>query len=83
MWSNGEFDGWTSASVSSQFRPDGPLESTEEAPVFLIPKGIHCSDMFTVNTRVNAGLKKVFDEEVAIMKRWVGEFYQERGMTRL
>ncbi|TVY71366.1 putative extracellular serine carboxypeptidase [Lachnellula suecica] len=75
MWTNGEYDPWRSASVSSEFRPGGPLSSTAEHPVQVIPKGIHCSDMILRNGRVNAGVQTVIDNEIAQIKAWVDEYY--------
>ena len=74
MFANGEFDPWKDSTVSSSFRPGGPLESTAETPIFLIPGGIHCSDLLARNGVANAGLQKIIDAEVAQMKQWVGEF---------
>ncbi|KAH7061304.1 peptidase S28 [Macrophomina phaseolina] len=75
VWANGEFDPWKDATVSSDFRPGGPLESTPEAPVFLIPAGIHCSDLLARNGQANEGVQKVIDAEVLQIAQWVSEYY--------
>ena len=75
MWVNGEFDPWRTSGVSSQFRPGGPLKSTSSAPVFLIPKGIHCSDLIIRNSVANAGVAAVVNQEIKQMQTWVSEFY--------
>lgn len=75
VWTNGEFDPWKDATVSSDFRPGGPLESTTEAPVLVIPAGIHCSDLLAENGAVNAGVQEVIDAEVAQIVQWVAEYY--------
>ncbi|GME32856.1 putative serine protein [Neofusicoccum parvum] len=75
VWTNGQFDPWKDATVSSDFRPDGPLESTAEAPVLMIPAGIHCSDLLAQNGIVNAGVQKVIDTEIAQIEQWVAEYY--------
>lgn len=80
---NGEFDPWQAATVSSQFRPGGPLKSTPEAPVHLIPGGIHCSDLSLKNAEVNEGVMEVFNAVVDTMQTWVEEFYQEKGKKRV
>jgi hypothetical protein len=80
IWANGEFDPWRDATVSSEFRPGGPLESTPEHPNNLIPGGIHCSDLVTSNGKANAGVKKIQDNEVAVIKAWAKEFYTEKGL---
>lgn len=79
MYANGQLDPWRDATVSSIFRPGGPLESTEELPVRVIPGGIHCSDLYGQNWDVNPEVKSIADAEVANMKKWVAEFYEEKG----
>lgn len=74
IWTNGEFDPWQSASTSSQFRPGGPLQSTKEAPLQIIPGGFHCSDLRVSNGQANAGVMKVIDNEVAQIKKWVAQY---------
>ncbi|KAL1849332.1 hypothetical protein VTK73DRAFT_9925 [Phialemonium thermophilum] len=78
-WTNGEFDPWRDSTVSSDFRPGGPLPSTPAAPVHLIPGGIHCSDLLARNGVVNAGVQEIIDQEVATIKGWVEEFYEDKG----
>jgi hypothetical protein len=74
IYVNGEFDPWREASVSSDLRPEGPLEGTEWVPVKIVPGGFHTSDLVTQNGAVNAGVKKVIDEVVEQIAEWVGEF---------
>lgn len=76
-WTNGEFDPWRTSGVSSQFRPGGPLASTEQHPVNIIPGGFHCSDLILENGVVNAGVQQVIDTEVAQIVAWVKEFYTQ------
>jgi len=70
LFVNGEFDPWRDATVSSDFRPGGPLASTAENPIFIIPRGIHCSDLVTANGAANAGVQAVIDAEVAQVTQW-------------
>ncbi|KJR88951.1 serine peptidase [Sporothrix schenckii 1099-18] len=79
IWANGEFDPWRDATVSSDFRPGGPLVSTPEAPVNVIPGGIHCSDLIYANALVNEGVMAVVKDEIATIKGWVDEFYKSNG----
>jgi hypothetical protein len=79
MFANGGSDPWRDATVSSKFRPGGPLESTPELPVRVIPGGVHCSDLYGQNWAVNAELKAIVDEEVANMQEWVDEFYVHKN----
>jgi hypothetical protein len=74
-----EFDPWRTSGVSSQFRPEGPLESTPSAPVNIIPGGFHCSDLILKNGAVNAGVQAVIDTEIAQIVEWVDEFYEQKS----
>ncbi|KAL1850398.1 hypothetical protein VTK73DRAFT_9690 [Phialemonium thermophilum] len=82
MYTNGQYDPWRDATVSSTFRPGGPRQSTPELPVRLVEGGVHCSDFYGQNWAVNPALKALVDDEVANMKRWVDEFYEEKGKPR-
>jgi hypothetical protein len=73
MFSNGEFDPWRSASVSSAFRPGGPLVSTPEIPVFVIPGAVHVQDFYT--SELTPAIIAVRIQEVAQIKTWVSQFY--------
>lgn len=77
IWANGEFDPWRDATVSSDFRPGGPLESTPDAPVNVIPGGIHCSDLIYSNALANEGVMAIVNDEIATIKGWVEEFYKD------
>jgi hypothetical protein len=77
-WTNGQFDPWRDTTVSSDFRPGGPLNSTSEAPVNIIPAGIHCSDLLAENGEVNAGVQAVIDNEISVIKAWVQEYYNQK-----
>lgn len=74
LWVNGQYDPWKDATVSSDFEPGGPLQSTSEAPVMVIPDGIHCSDLIAQNGAVNDGVQDVIDAEVKQIKAWVAEW---------
>jgi len=74
LYANGQFDPWREAGVSSDFRPGGPLLSSAQTPVLLIPGGYHCSDLLARNGVVNAGVRRVVDAEVAQIKTWVQQF---------
>ncbi|KDN67486.1 putative serine carboxypeptidase S28 [Colletotrichum sublineola] len=82
FWSNGEFDPWRSASMSSELRPGGPLQSRPGAPVHLIPGSHHCNDLLIRNAEVNADVKAAVTAEVAQLKTWVDEFYNGKGKQR-
>ncbi|KAI9927094.1 hypothetical protein MW887_003477 [Aspergillus wentii] len=76
IWTNGQYDPWRDSGVSSAFRPGGPLVSTPNEPVQIIPGGFHCSDLYIKDATANAGVKKVVDTEVAQIKAWVDEYYK-------
>jgi len=77
---NGQFDPWRTAGVSSEFRPGGPVRSTEQQPVQIIPGGFHCSDLVMANAEANEGVRTVVEREIEVLKGWVGEWYA--GKTR-
>lgn len=75
LYVNGELDVWRSPTVSSEQRPDGPLQLTPFLPVFLVEGGTHCSDFYAANWRVNPALQAIVDEETDFVVEWVKEFY--------
>ncbi|KAF1961954.1 hypothetical protein CC80DRAFT_401871 [Byssothecium circinans] len=77
MYANGQYDPWLPATVSAKQRPGGPLESTPQLPVRVIPGGMHCSDLYGPNWAVNEGVKAIADAEVEQMAAWVKEFYDQ------
>lgn len=76
MWVNGELDPWRAATVSADERPGGPLTFTPEAPVWVLPGGVHCSDVLTRNAEANPALRRVVDDVLKTMKKWVDEYYK-------
>lgn len=76
-----EFDPWRSGGVSSPRRPGGPVASTANMPVILVPGAHHNADLATAAGLANAGVKAAQDNATAQMKQWVGEFYTEKGKT--
>ncbi|KAK3682829.1 serine-type peptidase-like protein [Podospora appendiculata] len=83
LYVNGDRDPWRDATVSSIFRPGGPLASSEAAPVRVVAGGVHCSDLYGPNWGVNPALKKIVDEEIAIMKGWVAEFKPKKAVREV
>ncbi|RDA89996.1 hypothetical protein CP533_2685 [Ophiocordyceps camponoti-saundersi (nom. inval.)] len=82
LWVNGELDPWLPATVSSEKRPGGPLKSTKEVPVWVIPKGSHCNEIKVANADVNEGARRAITGVDKQMKEWVNEFYELHGKTR-
>ncbi|EFX01073.1 serine-type peptidase [Grosmannia clavigera kw1407] len=82
IWTNGEFDPWKDATMSSENRPGGPLVSTSDQPVNVIPAGVHCSDLIYDNGLDNAGAMAVIQKEIAVIKAWVEEFYTAKNKAK-
>ncbi|XP_014550039.1 hypothetical protein COCVIDRAFT_116699 [Bipolaris victoriae FI3] len=80
LFTNGEFDPWRSASVSSVFRPDGPMQSTSQQPIILIKGVQHQADMY-VRNRINKEVREAMDTGIAQISRWVLDFYTENSKT--
>ena len=74
QYTNGDYDPWRELSVSSDVRPGGKLESTEQVPIVIVPGGFHVSDMVTENGEVNADVQAAIDQEVKQLVEWVGEW---------
>ncbi|KAK0716778.1 serine carboxypeptidase S28 [Lasiosphaeria miniovina] len=82
LWVNGEFDPWRSASVSSELRPGGPLESTAAAPVFLMPGARHCNDLLTKTADINEGVRATQRAVIAQMEVWAQDFYKGKNCQK-
>ncbi|KAK4233586.1 hypothetical protein C8A03DRAFT_38691 [Achaetomium macrosporum] len=82
MHTNGEWDPWRDATLSSQFRPGGPVKSTKQLPVRLVKGGTHCSDLYGPNWEVNEGVRQLALDAVENITEWVGEFYEENGKEK-
>lgn len=82
VYVNGQWDPWRYATMSSNVRTGGPLTNTPEHPVFIIPQGKHCSDLYTAGAEVNAGVRHVVDELIKTISGWVGEFYEKKGVAK-
>lgn len=74
IYANGGFDPWREATVSSDLRPGGPLQSTAAVPVNIVPGGFHTSDLITQNGVVNASCQAVIDKEVSQLAEWVSQY---------
>ncbi|KAL2132698.1 hypothetical protein VTI74DRAFT_3461 [Chaetomium olivicolor] len=82
MHTNGQLDPWRDATLSSQFRPGGPVKSSEKLPVRLVKGGVHCSDLYGPNWDVNEDVRKLAEDATGQMKRWVGGWYEEKGVAK-
>ena len=82
MHTNGQYDPWRDATLSSTFRPGGPVVSSDALPVRLVKGGTHCSDLYGSNWDVNEGVKQLALDATKQMEGWVGEFYEERKVAK-
>ncbi|KAK3362456.1 peptidase S28 [Lasiosphaeria hispida] len=84
VWTNGEFDPWRATTMSSEIRPGGPLQSTDEHPVFLIKNAQHADDSFTAaglksrNILINPAVQEAQDKVVEVLKKWVSSYYSTK-----
>jgi hypothetical protein len=75
-----EFDPWRATSISSELRPGGPLQSSDNVYSFVMKNAEHGDDAFTpralanLNMKVNPEVVKVQEQAVEIMKKWVGQY---------
>ncbi|SMR55513.1 unnamed protein product [Zymoseptoria tritici ST99CH_1A5] len=74
VYVDGEFDPWASLGVASDFRPGGPLQSSEEVLVLTLPRGHHCTDMYAWLAPKYPELQEVIDQALAQIVKWVGEW---------
>jgi hypothetical protein len=73
LYVNGEWDSWIHTTVSSRFRPGGPMKDTLDVPVNIVPKGGHCSD-FTTSCLEDQDCNKVMKTAIDQIVHWVSEF---------
>ncbi|CEJ90342.1 hypothetical protein VHEMI06133 [[Torrubiella] hemipterigena] len=82
IYVNGEFDPWRPETVSSDERPGGPLQFTDDVPVFVIKNGTHCADLRLASANANSALAAQVAQMRSIMGKWTAEFYTEKGIKR-
>lgn len=70
-----QFDPWRSAGVSSEFRPSGPVPSTSEMPIILIPGAVHTQDLYMAS--ITSYILHAQSQEVAQIVNWIKDFYQQ------
>jgi hypothetical protein len=74
LFVNGAWDPWIDTTVSSRFRPGGPLEDTPEVPVKVIPGGNHCDDLGGDFCSMNEDCNQVMSWAIDQIAEWVAEF---------
>jgi hypothetical protein len=80
LFSNGEFDPWRSASVSSDFRPGGAFNGTADVPVILMEGSVHCLDL-SVKNAIHPSIASAQAAEVKQITAWVNDFYVQKNAT--
>ncbi|KAI0158890.1 peptidase S28 [Pestalotiopsis sp. NC0098] len=68
---NGEFDPWRSATLSSDYRPGGPVNTTE-APVYIVKGGVHTPEMFIDENDENTW--PIIQAALEQMRCWLDEW---------
>ena len=69
--------------MGSEIRPGGPLQGTDEVPVFLIKGAQHADDAFTAaglrsrGWTINPEVEAVQEKAARIVKGWVDKFYEK------
>ncbi|KAH6613652.1 peptidase S28 [Chaetomium sp. MPI-SDFR-AT-0129] len=82
MHTNGQWDPWRDATLSSSFRPGGPVKSTEHLPVRIVEHGTHCSDLYAPNWDASEQAAAVAKDATQQMAGWVAEWYEEKGKAK-
>lgn len=82
IYVNGQYDPWRPETVSSEFRPGGPMHSTPDAPIFVVENGTHCPELRMQNVAANTELIAQVKEMRSIMAKWTAEFYTEKEIKR-
>ncbi|KAK4173910.1 putative serine protease [Triangularia setosa] len=79
MHTNGDHDPWRDATLSSKFRPGGPVTELEEdgLQVRVVKGGSHCSDLIGLNWDANTALEELVSGVVDQLAFWVGQYYEE------
>lgn len=57
------------------------MASTAEMPIILVPGAHHNADLATAAGLANPGVKAAQDNATAQIKKWVADFYIEKGKT--
>ncbi|KAK1522032.1 serine carboxypeptidase S28 [Colletotrichum costaricense] len=68
LFCDGEHDGWRSASMNSDYRPGGPVKTTEQTATFVVKGANHVPDFLLNNGEDNAG---IIEQEVKVIGKWI------------
>jgi hypothetical protein len=82
LYMNGEWDPWLHTTVSSRFRPGGPMKSSKNVIVNVIPQGAHTIDL-DARCNQNPTCKEILEGAVRQMVTWVSEFPKKDALGRI
>lgn len=71
LFVNGENDPWRSATVAADYRPGGPVATSDEIPSLIVEKGDHVPDLVLGDSPYQAA---VIEKAVEIMGVWLGDW---------
>lgn len=71
LFVNGEHDPWRSATIASDYRPDGPVQSSAEVPSLIVKDGVHVPDLILEDDDAQA---VVIERAVEIMGGWLKDW---------
>ncbi|KJX93370.1 serine peptidase like protein [Zymoseptoria brevis] len=76
IYSAGEMDVWREMSASAKLRPGGPMQSDPEKDivVHLVKTGWHHSEMSTRNAELDQEVRRVRDQEIDQICRWIQQW---------
>ncbi|KAI1326283.1 serine carboxypeptidase S28 [Xylariaceae sp. FL0255] len=77
LFVQGQYDPWRSATIGSDFRPGGPVASSDAIPNLVVEGGLHCADL--VLDPPTAEQQPVLDESIKIMGAWLKEWTKPSG----
>lgn len=73
---DGEFDPWIGATLNSPSRPGGPVNYSDEIPVWVIKNGNHVADLVVDELDLHevGTVEKVYEKH----GEWLGEWMAEK-----
>jgi hypothetical protein len=74
LYATGDRDPWEAVTISSKYRPSGPLQSSPSIPVISLPGGFHTSDLVALNGEVNLEVHVAIERIIQQMVVWVNEW---------
>ncbi|KAI8624529.1 serine carboxypeptidase S28 [Xylariaceae sp. FL1651] len=79
LFVNGEHDPWRSATIASDYRPGGPVESSDRIPALIVEKGVHVPDLVIKDSQYQT---PVIEKAVEIMGTWLKDWQKPANSKR-